>query len=130
MSEEWRPVVGYEGYYEVSDQGRVRGVERLIKSSRGFRTLPSALLQGTRNKQTKYVQVALSREGRRKLVAVHALVAAAFIGPRPKGLEVRHLDGNHSNDRRTNLKYGTPSQNRHDSVRHGTHGRLLKNRGE
>lgn len=119
--------MGYEDSYEVSDHGRVRGVERLVKSSRGYRKLPRALLFGFYNKKTKYHCVSLSRNGKRKVVAIHALVAAVFIGPRPDGLEVRHLDGYSLNNYRSNLEYGTPSQNRYDSVRHGTHGRLKKN---
>lgn len=55
-----------------------------------------------------------------KLRYVHALVASAFIGPRPDGQEVRHLDGDRLNPNVANLAYGTRSQNRIDCVQHGT----------
>lgn len=52
---------------------------------------------------------------------VHRLVAKAFIGPEPAGQEVRHLNGNPSDNRAVNLAYGTRSQNTLDTVRHGTY---------
>ena len=55
-----------------------------------------------------------------KPYCVHALVAAAFIGPRPDGLLIRHLDGNPRNNRVGNLQYGTGSENQRDAVVHGT----------
>jgi DNA-binding transcriptional regulator YiaG len=56
------------------------------------------------------------REGR----TVHRVVAEAFIGPRPEGLEVRHLDGNKTNNRASNLVYSTHKENEADKARHGT----------
>jgi len=56
---------------------------------------------------------------------VHRLVAAAFIGPCPDGLQVRHKDGDPSNNCADNLTYGTATENRHDRRRHGTHGSKL-----
>jgi predicted DNA-binding protein YlxM (UPF0122 family) len=55
----------------------------------------------------------------------HQLMAAIFIGPRPSGLMVRHLDGDNLNNRIENLAYGTQKDNMEDAVRHGT-----SNRGE
>jgi hypothetical protein len=63
---------------------------------------------------------------------VHRLVLAAFVGPCPEGMEVRHLDGNPANTRLANLRYGTHSENELDKVRHGTHHEARKthcNRG-
>lgn len=51
---------------------------------------------------------------------VHTMVADAFIGPKPMGLEVRHLDGNPSNSAKSNLAYGTSKENSADMVFHGT----------
>lgn len=56
-----------------------------------------------------------------KTVAVHVLVAAAFHGPRPEGLEVCHNDGNPQNNVASNLRYDTMSGNMLDRVKHGTH---------
>lgn len=52
---------------------------------------------------------------------MHVLVAAAWLGPRPDGLVIRHLDGNSRNNDVRNLAYGTPAENVRDTVRHGTH---------
>ncbi|MDX3713446.1 HNH endonuclease signature motif containing protein [Streptomyces europaeiscabiei] len=51
---------------------------------------------------------------------MHQIVAAAFLGPRPDGHDVRHLDGNPLNSALSNLSYGTRSENELDKARHGT----------
>jgi hypothetical protein len=70
-----------------------------------------------------YERVGLSATtgSRRKHLLVHALVLSAFVGPRPPGLEIRHLDGNPRHNDLSNLAYGTTSENARDRVRHGTH---------
>nr|WP_232111245.1 HNH endonuclease signature motif containing protein [Nocardia wallacei] len=57
----------------------------------------------------------------RKLRTAHSLVAEAFIGPRPEGLQVCHNDGDPTNNMLANLRYDTPSENQTDIVRHGKH---------
>lgn len=120
MTEEWRPVIGWEGLYEVSDLGRVRSLPRRVigggyggEAIRGGRMLNPIVDTGD------YRFVALSNGGKRKL-SVHSLVAAAFIGPRPTPKhEVRHLDGDPSNNTLANLAYGTGAENWDDRRRHG-----------
>lgn len=68
-----------------------------------------------------HLRVDLWRDGKRCRRGVHVLVLAAFVGPRPDGLEVRHIDGNPENNRLSNLEYGTSSENSLDQVRHGRH---------
>jgi hypothetical protein len=111
--EQWRPVVGYEGLYEVSDQGRVRTTRRK-GSAGGLRKLHT-------NKATGYVALGLCREGQMATKTVHNLVMEAFIGPCPEGQEIRHLDGNPANPQLDNLAYGTSYENKLDTIRHGTH---------
>lgn len=111
MTEIWVPVPGYCGDYEVSDHGRVRSFKG--RETRVLR--PAATPDG-------YPQVALfDGSGRGASLTIHSLVMRAFVGARPDGGEVRHLDGDPTNNRVTNLRYGTSSENRRDSVRHGTH---------
>lgn len=126
--EEWRPVVGYEGRYEVSNRGRVRSLdwsyERPI--SKAPHRLQTVHIRGRIRKQYRlkrggYLAVSLCRNDRSVSRPVHVLVAAAFLGPRPEGQQVRHLDGDKNNCRVENLAYGTPLENHADMRRHGTH---------
>lgn len=115
MSEAWRPVSGYEGRYEVSDQGRVRSwlptKQRL--------PLPNLLVQIESEKG--YLRVQLSGPDGRRNRRVHALVLEAFVGPCPEGMQTRHMDGDKANNTLGNLSWGTPSENILDCVRLGTH---------
>ena len=107
MSEQWRPVVGWEGLYEVSSEGRVRSFRR---GANGRILRPGIASHG-------YPTVAL---GRGNTQSVHVLVAAAFIGPCPEGQEVRHRDGKRSNPKAENLHYGTRGQNIADAILSGS----------
>jgi hypothetical protein len=118
--EQWRPVPGYEGLYEVSDQGRVRS----LYEWRG-RAPAGHLLKGGISPYG-YRLLTLAKGGDYWSVPVHHLVTLAFLGPRPEGAHVRHLDGNPLNNRLENLLYGTRSLNTLDSVRHGTHNNARK----
>jgi len=116
-SERWLPVAGYEGFYEVSDLARVRSLPRMTRHAglKGGQILRTPL--GNHG----YPTVNLSVDGHRKVHLVHRLVAAAFLGPCPEGMEVRHLDGNRGRCELSNLAYGTHSENELDKLRHGTH---------
>jgi hypothetical protein len=70
-----------------------------------------------------YRRVTLSSDSGRKGFCVHQLVMLAFVGPRPEGMEVRHLDGDKLNNALPNLRYDTHLENMRDLVRHGTHGK-------
>lgn len=109
----WLPVPGWEGLYEVSDRGQVWSHYKWQKQLGHLLKTPL----DNRN----YHQVNLSRGGVKLHTHVHVLVASAFHGPRPPGMECRHLDGNRSNNHVSNLAWGTPSENNRDLVRHGTH---------
>lgn len=108
---EWRPVLDYEGLYEVSSDGRVRSLPR--PRTRGRILVPRVNGNG-------YLQLKLCASGVPLTRKVHQLVCEAFRGPRQEGQVVRHLDGNRLNNCASNLAWGTPSENMQDSVRHGT----------
>lgn len=117
MSEQWRPIIGYEGLYEVSDHGRVKSLTRF--DSIGRRVIERIRIL---NKDGGgYYQVNLSKDGAHKNVQVHAEMAKAFLGSRPDGHEARHLDGDKTNNTISNIKWGTKSENTLDQVLHGTH---------
>ena len=126
--ERWKPVVGWEGFYEVSDRGRVRSCERTIDYPASKRARPyTAVVAPKMRKQTpaaqgKYLAVTLIRPGvPQQKPYVHTLVLEAFVGPRPDGLVCRHRNGNNHDNRLRNLAWGTYAENNRDTVQHGTH---------
>jgi hypothetical protein len=120
MDEEWRPVVGYEGYYEVSSQGRVRGLERIVPRYPNTTVWRPAGPVSPQKGPYAYLRVSLNRNGKKKYINVHTIVCAAFLGARPKGYECRHIDGNAKNNRISNLCYSTHKENIADKASHGT----------
>ena len=112
MSERWLPVIDYEGYYEVSDQGRVRRVGKARGATVG-RIL--ALCPDGHG----YLRVTLYKHDQRVKYAVHELVAAAFLGPRPRGLIVNHKDGVKPNNAVDNLEWCTYRHNNMHALEHG-----------
>lgn len=112
MSETWLPVVGYEGFYEVSDHGRVRSLDRVeqINNRWGPMTRVKKGKVLTPGSRRGYLNVDLRAPGERpRHHLVHRLVARAFLGPHPdgKGL-VLHRDDDPADNRVGNLRWGTP----------------------
>ncbi len=121
MQEVWRPVVGWEGLYSVSDLGRVR---REARSAANGSRWPERLRTPSVSPQG-YRQVRLQSNGRANTYKVATLVALAFIGLRPDGQVVRHGKNGQLDDSLPNLCWGTQLQNAADKIRDDTH-----NRGE
>lgn len=120
----WKPIEGYEGYYEVSNMGRVRSVERrarFVSKHNGkecTRRVRAREMHCTVGRKTKRISVMLSKEGKTKRLSVHRLVAMAFVENPNPGLftEINHIDENPQNnkaenlewcDRQYNMTYGT-----------------------
>lgn len=122
-NEEWRPVVGWEDLYEVSDEGRVRSFDRTTHFVDGrIRHFEGKVLNPYRSPGPKnYFRVALTRGKQIRNVGVHLLVLEAFVGPRPDGMDGCHWDDDESDNRLSNLRWDTPSSNQNDSVRNGHH---------
>lgn len=121
MTENWLPVVGYEGIYDVSDAGRVRSLARTVLRSDGQEKRLAERFMKSQRVPAGHLFVPLHNgSGKATNRYVHRLVMESFVGPCPAGLEVRHLDGDPSNNRIGNLKYGTRSENVRDSIAHGT----------
>lgn len=107
-SEIWLPIIGHDGY-EVSSFGRVS----VIKDGNRIIRKP--------NSATHYLSVSFRKrpgDNSQKSRTIHSLVAEAFIGPRPLGSVIRHLDGNRYNNNANNLTYGTSVENVYDDIKH------------
>jgi len=113
-SEIWAPVPGYEGRYDVSADGQIMRVKHVHGATPGR-------LIGQHVDARGYYRVTLlgGHRGTARSFFIHRLVAAAFLGPRPEGLQVNHKDGNKSNNTVGNLEYVTPMQNIHHAERMG-----------
>jgi len=124
----WRWVVGYKGYYKISNTGKIKSVPRCVPYGRsavawleGKVLKPSTIKGG-------YKYIVLCKRGRVRGFGVHRLVLTAFVGPCPKGTECRHLDGDKLNNNLDNLYWGTSKENGADMIKHGrsTKGRTFK----
>lgn len=117
--EEWRPVMGYEGRYEVSNQGRVKGLTREVWRS-GHPRLVHGQLLSAHHHSGGYLVVDLRIANVRKTSYVHRMVLEAFVGPCPPEMECRHLNGIRDDARLVNLAWGTRQEQAEDKLRHGT----------
>ena len=118
-AETWKPVGGWEGWYEVSDLGRVRGTDRTTirkdgstQTWRGRTLTPCPSPKG-------YLVVTLSRPGARLSARVARLVAFAFLPPGHTTETVNHIDGRKPNNAATNLEWATRTENTQHAIENG-----------
>ena len=119
--EKWRPVPSYKGLYEVSDQGRVRSLDRIDSAGRSLKgkmLKPVVIPKG-------YLKVTLCKNGVRKDARVHRLVLIAFAGAAPKGHQCCHWNDVKADNVLLNLRWGAPADNKVDARRNG-----ISNAGE
>lgn len=111
MKEIWKNINGYEGFYCVSNMGRVKSVKRLIRRNDG--TIQKTRSHILRLHQTGngYYQVQLSKNNKSKYLLVHRLVAEAFLSNPENKKQVNHKDGNKKNNNVDNLEWMTCSEN-------------------
>ena len=115
----WWPVPGWEGFYEVSNRGRVRSLDRWVEGQRR-RFWPGVELT-PRMGSGGYLSVTLHRAGDQWQVMVHRLVMLTFAGACPDGNEVAHENGIRTDNRLSNLRYTTRADSHNDKRAHGTH---------
>jgi hypothetical protein len=119
--ESWLPIPGYEGFYSVSNMGRVRTEPRTYVSKNGVtKPVKARFLKCGATGKGGYPRFSVSVNDVSRVLYVHQIVMLAFVGPPPEGQEVLHYDGNPVNCRLDNLRYGTRAQNIEDAKRHGT----------
>lgn len=127
LNEQWKPVKGYEGYYKVSNIGRVKSLDRCV-------TIRGNVIQHRKGKilsshinHKGYVEVFLSKEGRGQTLTVHRLVAESFI-PNPNNYpQVNHKDENKQNNCVDNLEWCTNHYNEHYGTRSQRQAKSLTN---
>lgn len=119
--ESWSSLPHWEGFYAVSDLGRVRSLARQIVRSDGrVLNLREKFLKHGVGPQG-YHSVGLSRACENYLMKVHRLVLLSFVGPCPDGMEGCHNDGDTSNNCLYNLRWDYHTNNMFDAIAHGTH---------
>ena len=126
MIEEWKPVVGFEESYKVSNHGRVKSLARIVPVPP--HPNKKTLLQKVQEKILKpyicknsYHHVTLYKNGRGYNRSIHRLVLQSFVGIPEEGKECCHNDGNGLNNKIDNLRWDTRTNNNLDTVKHGNH---------
>ena len=109
--ETWKDIKGYEGIYQVSDEGRVRSLDREVGSHHNSAKKIKGKIKKTTVNNRGYLQVSLSKDGKISTKKIHRLVWLAFNGEIPQGLQVNHIDEDKTNNRLDNLNLMTPKEN-------------------
>jgi hypothetical protein len=117
ISEEWRPVVGYDGLYEVSSLGRIRSLDRLIIYADGKATNTKGRIIKEVYRGAGYNGIGLHNK-KQRTTSVHTIVAKAFHGTHP-GKNVNHINGIKTDNRACNLEWTTPSENSRHAISMG-----------
>lgn len=112
MTEEvWKPIIGFEGLYEVSNYGNVKALDRYIENNGGMQHRSEKILKANTSKRTGHKTVVLCRGGKTSPQLVHRLVASAFI-PNPENKPyIDHIDTNPRNNHVSNLRWVTQHEN-------------------
>ena len=104
MIEIFKDIPDYEGFYQVSNLGRVKKINRYKYSSCPFKFKKLRIKNG-------YFEIQLNKKMEAKFFTIHRLVMLTFIGKCPEGLQVNHIDGNKQNNRLDNLEYISAKEN-------------------
>jgi hypothetical protein len=125
--EQWLPIFGYEGLYEVSDLGRLRSLGRDIVRRNGTpQHIPPRVLRPGVHLDGYHRYILYGATGKKQNVSAHRVVLETFIGLSPCGMVACHTNGDPSDNRLSNLRWDTYSANNEDAVRHGTNANTKK----
>jgi hypothetical protein len=127
LTEEWKDICYWEGYYQCSNLGRIKSLKRtIIRKDGKIKILKERILKPYQNK-LRYFHVVLCKNGKKKTYDIHQLVCTSFHGACPDGEECLHKDNNPANNHADNLCWGTRTENQHDRIANGTDNRGKKN---
>ena len=126
MGESWKPIPEWEGYYEVSDRGRIRSVDRFVKYSGTSLRQELGRIMSQHSNENGYFYVMASKHGQTKRIWVHRAVLEAFVSPRPSGMVTMHLNNDPADNHLENLKWGTQAENIRQCVEEGRQANLRK----
>ena len=121
MKEIWKPIVGWEGLYEISNFGNVKSVDRYVVQRNYFRFFKGIPIKPCKHK-SGYATVTLRNSGIQKIAKIHQLVMNTF-NPKKNNekLEINHIDGNTMNNKLDNLEWCTHKEN----LQHASKNNLL-----
>ena len=108
MPEQWKDIPGFDGRYQASSEGRIRSVVR--------GKVHDLHLKPHRDGYPKFNA---GRDGRVYTIHVHVAVAMTFLGPKPRGYFVDHIDRDHANNAVSNLRYLSPSESNANRAKYG-----------
>jgi len=113
MKEIFKDIPDYEGFYQVSNLGKVKSLWRKVKCSQGFKVNKEKVLKPYLNKKTGYLSVNLSKKGVRKTKTIHVLMAIVFKNHKPNGHKfvVDHIDNIKTNNFEWNIQVVTHRKN-------------------
>lgn len=117
--EQWKPIPGYEGYYEISNTGLVRSCARYVVKGNFAASFLAGKPKPTVKGKNGYMMAQLSKDGVNKTYSVHRLVLRAFIGDPPHKYEACHNNGIRDDNRLENLRWDTRVNNFKDREKHG-----------
>jgi DNA-binding CsgD family transcriptional regulator len=118
IAEEWRDIPGYVGYYQVSNHGRIKSIQRQRNNGKGIYVQNEKILKQSFT-STGYKKVELYIDKKRTSYKVHRLVAQSFIENTDDKPFINHIDGNPKNNHVENLEWCTPQENAQHALRTG-----------
>lgn len=121
--EQWKDIAGYEGIYQVSNEGRVRSLDRMITYSNGRVQICRGKILSCGSTKTGYQYLSLYKDSKPKNQYVHRLVASAFLQNPDNKPCINHIDGDKTNNHASNLEWCTHSEN----SKHAYHTGLMTN---
>jgi sulfate adenylyltransferase subunit 1 (EFTu-like GTPase family) len=127
MEEIWKDVLGYEGFYQVSNLGNVKSCERIVKHFRGGNRILKEKLKSLTKDKDGYLRVCLCKYGKEKLISVHRLVCMSFIENPENKNQVNHINGIKYDNKINNLEWSTSHENMQHAYRTGLQKPVINN---